>query len=735
MEPHDTLTDAPAPRPRWGMWLGLALGVFALTFATLAWNAAPGVSFHDSGEFSLAARCAGIPHPPGAPTWGILASLFVRAGRFADAARGANCFSAFCGAATLALIALLAQLWVFLITPTRPSALAEVAAGLVAPLALLHSPAFLEQCFVAEQYTLLTALIGLALVPPTLLHRAFFRNNNPQSAIRNPQLKAVSGAGGDARAPGGHLLCLLTGLVAGWAIGNHPSQIVLGALLAWTVWFAAGHGGRPRRLADLATLAGAAALGLLLGLLVFLWLPIRSHANPVLDWGNIKTWDRFLWAVRRGQWESRPFSEAPPGFVRQWFGTYQPALNLGWAGVALALAGAVALLRRGRMLLGWLASIVIPYGAGLLLGHMHQFGIGSEYIRLYGIIDWHLPLYQGGALLAGVGAGAASCWLIRRRGARVGGVAIAALLLALALTAGRAVSAASLRGFTAPAEFVRAMLAPLPEDALVLAHRDNTSHMLAYAAYGAGTPSTRCVAYCMSDPVQLLQPGAHPGPAWSPELKAWLWAYVMQPNVQPLRLKPLAPEEVRRRPLYLDAGMTSPELCQFMKPAGMFYEMCDRPVTNAEVLEADRAWRARHPEALKRAVAGAHRLERSAWGALLAGRGVYLTNRGLWAEAAEAYVQSLAWFPESPAVHFSHGYALSRMGRPAEAMAEYRAALGLEPALADARTNLALLLGEAGRWGEAEALLREGAARYPRDSRQFGETLAQVNRARRAAAH
>ena len=52
------------------------VAVFAVAFPLLAYNCAPGISFHDSGEFSLALHSAGIPHSPGAPTWVILNPLF-----------------------------------------------------------------------------------------------------------------------------------------------------------------------------------------------------------------------------------------------------------------------------------------------------------------------------------------------------------------------------------------------------------------------------------------------------------------------------------------------------------------------------------------------------------------------------------------------------------------------------------------------------------------------------------
>jgi hypothetical protein len=72
-------------------WI-VALVVFIVSFATLTWHAAPSVTFHDSGEFTMMAASAGIGHPPGAPTYSLLASLFLKIFRFNDPAYGTNLF-------------------------------------------------------------------------------------------------------------------------------------------------------------------------------------------------------------------------------------------------------------------------------------------------------------------------------------------------------------------------------------------------------------------------------------------------------------------------------------------------------------------------------------------------------------------------------------------------------------------------------------------------------------------
>jgi tetratricopeptide (TPR) repeat protein len=79
--------------------------------------------------------------------------------------------------------------------------------------------------------------------------------------------------------------------------------------------------------------------------------------------------------------------------------------------------------------------------------------------------------------------------------------------------------------------------------------------------------------------------------------------------------------------------------------------------------------------------------------------------------------------------HFYARYYLARalalVGRPEEAIARYREALGIDGSLADARYELAALLAEAGENEEAAAHLRQVLALKPdhNDARALLEDL------------
>ena len=195
--------------------------------------------------------------------------------------------------------------------------------------------------------------------------------------------------------------------------------------------------------------------------MVFLWVPIRSRMNPLIDYGNVKTFDHFLEAISRKGWAFRPLSEAPAGFVSEWMASYDPVGELGLLGLILAIAGLVYLAMKRRSLIGWLLAATLPYALGMLVGHMKQQCIDVTYIRQYGVTDYHLPVYTALAIAGGVGFGGFVSLAERYR--KNAGAGIAAVWAAWLLTSTAfAVNHASLRHDEAPRRFIETVLAPTP---------------------------------------------------------------------------------------------------------------------------------------------------------------------------------------------------------------------------------------------------------------------------------
>lgn len=660
-----------------------ALIVFVAALGVMWLNAAPTVTFHDSGEFAMAAASGGIPHPPGAPTWTILATLFVKIGHFHDPARGTNLFSGLWAALTLALLCGLTQVWVSLAFP-KLSRWGAPAAGLTSVLILMHSTAFLEQSFTTEQYTLMTALMVAILASAT-------------SLVLKPR---ASMAG-------------VLGLLWGLAIANHPSQITLGLLVLWAVLAGSKQQGFLK-------LAGACAAGLFAGLMVFLWLPIRSHANPIMDWGNVETWDRFKWAILRKQWGTRPMSQAPPNLLGEWFASYDPLGQLGIVGLLLGILGIFVLVKKQMMWLGWLAAAVIPYAVLMLIGHLKQANVNLDYIVEYGVTDWHLPIYLGFA----AGASMGMAFLADRR--RIGTILAAVLIGVLLITAGMSVRRASLRNYQGASDYIADFLRTLPDDAVIAAAQDNNAFMLGYDVY-FGHPGTKRLVVARSWTIasRMHQPDYQDlGPS-ERKLKYLKDVNDFQER-QPFRLPDSAIPKGNVR-IFCDYIAGSPNDARYMVPAGWLFEFMGRPVTNAEVVEADARWRKRFPDLYRKPRNEVPAIERKAWARSHESRGLYFAQRKLWPQAAESFRQGLDWSPKNPIIWFELAYSQEQAGRYREAAESYKQAIMIMPTYVEAIHNLALLYAKAGYYPEAESLLIEELRLRPGD-KKAQEKLAQVRR-------
>src|SRR5207247_4955441 len=164
---------------------------------------------------------------------------------------------------------------------------------------------------------------------------------------------AAFGAGGALSAVRGHRADAAHGrrlfpaalLVAGLGATNHTFMAV------WAIAFVAfAVMTRPGLLKQRGALAiGGAAFAA--GLLPYLYLPIRSRQDPVLDWGNPETLGSLIAVVTRRDFWDRRFLEGPADLVPIAADFLKGfVLEVGLAGVGLALVGvAVAVTSRRRL--------------------------------------------------------------------------------------------------------------------------------------------------------------------------------------------------------------------------------------------------------------------------------------------------------------------------------------------------------------------------------------------------
>lgn len=325
----------------------------------------PGLTFVDCGQLCTAAWGLGIAHPSGYPLWCLWAHLGMGIGGL-DAA----IWGALASALMLALTAgVLARLGLRLGRGWGWSETWSAALGGGGALAAIAPRIVLEQGTIAEVYALNLFIFVL------LLSIALESQKSPQSV-------------------------LLFALLAGLGVSNHSSLILplipLGIVML-------------RRLPT-ARVLPAAGFMFLLGLSVWLYLPLRAHATPIIAWGWPDSWDRFWEHVLRSSYGGMQ-AERLEFFPRHlWRMLVAMPQMLGWFLLPLPLLGLVLLWwkekSRGWILL-WVVLLTGPATAFLLTMLLQPHQIGEFLI-------WLAPFYLLLGLLAGWGIILVIWWLCQR---------------------------------------------------------------------------------------------------------------------------------------------------------------------------------------------------------------------------------------------------------------------------------------------------------------------------------
>jgi len=241
------------------------LGVFLIALAVYIKTLAPSIVFGDAGELILAANSLGIAHPPGFPLWCIFTKFFTLL-PISNIAWRANLATAFYSSVTVALTFILIQEVLSSLVPrSRRAVIATIAFFLSLSLAFTRN--LWSDSVSAEVYT----LDLLFSVLNTLVLFYWYKNRD-------------------------HRFLVLLSFLMGLSLTNHyivgllyPAFVIFVLVLDWKIiknW----------------KLMGSVLLAFLVGLLPYLYLPLRSRANPAIDWGHPATWEGFVAHVTRQQY-------------------------------------------------------------------------------------------------------------------------------------------------------------------------------------------------------------------------------------------------------------------------------------------------------------------------------------------------------------------------------------------------------------------------------------------------
>lgn len=282
---------------------------FLIPFILYILTLSPGVNFGDTGELVTAAYTLGIPHPPGFPIWVLLAKIFTFL-PFGNIAYRVNLASAtFAAFSALALFFICKKILIHFVEALKensdPTAhlskkQQKKQKDLVESVVQMNSKRLEEVKQYIEIISLVTALTfafllpvwSFAVVTEVYTLNLLFTALILYCIILYLEQKNVK-------------YLYFSAFLFGLAVTNHYLILFLGlAGFAWLII-------HKRELLFNGRTMSISILCVLAGLLVFLYLPIRSSANPAIDWGNPETFENMMAVIGRKQFTGGEVTKAP----------------------------------------------------------------------------------------------------------------------------------------------------------------------------------------------------------------------------------------------------------------------------------------------------------------------------------------------------------------------------------------------------------------------------------------
>jgi hypothetical protein len=388
---------------------------------------APGLTWAnsgaDGGDLITAAATGGVPHPTGYPVYILLARLFQYL-PIGSLAFRTNLLSALAAAGAGVLVYKLV---------THSLSSRNHFAGIISGCAFGLSPLFWSQAVITEVYTLNAFFIAL------ILYWSFF------PPFQN-KMKSD----------------LVLGLAFGLALGNHLTTVLLlPVLLVPSISF------RERKWqVDVRCLARQ-SVGMGLGLLVYLSLPLRALAHPPINWGNPVTWKNFIWLVSGRLYQDEVFALNLPSLWER----IQSASTLfiaqfGVFGLCASLLGYILCLRSSPLNYSTLW-IMIAFS-------IFSVGYATEDSFLY-----FIPPVMCLAIWIGLGVDGLM-GMVSGRIPKLGWAVGVLALLYLFIIAGGNWSHVDASRDTRAEQFGRLVMSQMPEESLVFVQRDPAIFSLWY---------------------------------------------------------------------------------------------------------------------------------------------------------------------------------------------------------------------------------------------------------------
>ncbi len=332
--PTPTLV-APPPLFRRVDWLTFASTVVLVLIGYLI-TLSPDLTLEDSGELATGSFYAGVPHPPGYPLWTLFTWLFTVLVPISNIAFRVSLASAVSGSLAAGFLALITSRGSSMLIESIPdfkdiskrveSGICMVA-GFVAGMLLAYNGYMWSQSIIVEVYPFsVLSLMGVVgcllrwiyaphqrryLYVAWLLFGVCFTNHQTlivaAMGIEVAILAAQPKLGRDLLLGNSVFYLLGVLILASHLMGTfEPNGMVK------TIFHIVGVGSiigcgwltvQTRKLGTEWLPVIAMFLLWLVGAGIYFWMPLSSMSNPPMNWGYPRTWEGFLHALTRGQYE------------------------------------------------------------------------------------------------------------------------------------------------------------------------------------------------------------------------------------------------------------------------------------------------------------------------------------------------------------------------------------------------------------------------------------------------
>ena len=315
-----------------------AVAVFIITLGIYRQTVCPVVSFTDSGELATVATTLGIAHPTGYPLWTLIGRIAAMIPLGSEPIVRLNMLA---GILTALAVAFFFKLILIIDQSPRVFGFTGRKSSPKHPWIFLFG-AFITALSVGFSSTVWSQSVEIEVYA---LHALF---------LMATSVLFVSGLEDQLSHPGQVSKRLLGfAYLLGLSFGNHMTTILLAPGFLYLFFASLGVGKRSWQLT-----AYFVPL-FILGLTVYAYLPLRSSAGPLLDWGHPVTLERLWWHITGKQYQTWMF--AGTGVMRKQLSYFVSNFpnEYSWPFIVLLVMGVIEVSNRSKRLLVFLLLLFV----------------------------------------------------------------------------------------------------------------------------------------------------------------------------------------------------------------------------------------------------------------------------------------------------------------------------------------------------------------------------------------